>query len=111
MAKVSERLMAIYENLIQGESVWDFCCDHGYLGISAYRSGYFPEVHFVDQVPHIIQRLQQEFAQKHFDEENSQQAFFWAQSGESLEVPLTGTAVIAGVGTVSYTHLTLPTKA
>lgn len=99
MAKVSERILTIYENLIHGEPVWDFCCDHGYLGISAYRSGHFPEVHFVDQVPHIIQKLETDFAQKHFDEESSQRAFFWAQSGESIHVPLSGTAVIAGVGT------------
>ncbi|MBO9665765.1 MAG: tRNA (adenine(22)-N(1))-methyltransferase TrmK [Bdellovibrio sp.] len=91
-------MQALFDNLLRGEPVWDFCCDHGYLGLSAYRSGYFPEVHFVDQVPHIIQKLKVRFDEKHFREAYPQRAFFWAQSGETVAATAGGTAVIAGVG-------------
>ncbi|QDK36721.1 SAM-dependent methyltransferase [Bdellovibrio sp. NC01] len=88
----------IFDYLIPGEPVWDFCCDHGYMGLKAYHSCQFPEVHFVDQVPHIIARLEQSFLTKHQKAEYTQKVFFWAQSGENINSPLNGTAIIAGVG-------------
>lgn len=91
-------MQLIFDFLIPGEPVWDFCCDHGYMGLKAYHSGAFPEVHFVDQVPHIIARLERSFLAKHLKSEYLQRAFFWAESGENISAPLKGTAIIAGVG-------------
>ena len=81
-----------------GMPVWDFCCDHGYMGLMAYHSGAFPEIHFVDQVPHIIAKLEENFRTKHQREEKPHVVNFWAESGENIPQMLTGTAIIAGVG-------------
>ncbi len=105
MFKLSDRMQAAYDHLIPNEPVWDFCCDHGYLGLSAYRSGRFPEVHFVDQVPHIIEKLKIRFEQKHQKYEQHQRAYFWSQSGESLTHSVSGTVVIIGVGTHTITDI------
>jgi tRNA (adenine22-N1)-methyltransferase len=105
MFKLSVRMQAVYDHLLPGEPVWDFCCDHGYLGLSAYRSERFPEVHFVDQVPHIIEKLKIRFEQKHQKYEKHQRAYFWAQSGESLTREISGTVVIIGVGTHTITDI------
>lgn len=91
---LSPRLQAIYDQLLLGEDVWDFCCDHGYLGIEALRSEKFENVFFVDQVPHIIQKLEAEL----FQNRNRKKAHFRATSAESLQEPVKGNAVIAGVG-------------
>lgn len=105
MFRLSDRMQAIYDHLLPGEPVWDFCCDHGYLGLSAYRSGNFPEVHFVDQVPHIMENLKNRFEQKHQKYEKHQRAYFWSQSGESLQEKVSGTVVIVGVGTYTITDI------
>ena len=78
--------------------MWDLCCDHGYVGLKAYHSGTFPEIHFVDQVPEIISSLQERFENRHQRPGLTEKVNFWAQSGETLTVPMEGTAVIAGVG-------------
>jgi len=93
---LSGRLQFIYENLLPEKAVWDFCCDHGYLGIEALRSKKFSEVHFVDQVPHIVQAVE-DLVSKKFPEV-CEQAHFRISKGEDLEIPVTGTVVIAGVG-------------
>lgn len=99
MPKLSLRLQTIYDHLLPGKPVWDFCCDHGYLGLYAYRMGAFPEVHFVDQVPEIIERLEGRFKAKHLQPESfPSRAFFHVSAAEHLSVPLTGTVVMAGVG-------------
>lgn len=58
--KLSPRLELILNHLNPGEPVWDVCCDHGILGRSAIRKNIFSEVHFVDQVVSIMQRLSSE---------------------------------------------------
>lgn len=98
MFKLSPRLQLIYDQLIPGNPVWDFCCDHGYMGLNAYMSGHFPSVHFVDQVRHIIEQLEKRFQEDHFQEEHSTQAFFLPLAGEEILTPVEGNVVIAGVG-------------
>jgi tRNA (adenine22-N1)-methyltransferase len=99
MPKLSLRLQTIYDHLIPGKPVWDFCCDHGYLGLYAYRIGRFPEVHFVDQVPEIIERLKVRFDSKHLQPpEFPSRAFFHVSAAEKINLPLPGTVVMAGVG-------------
>lgn len=99
MPKLSLRLQTIYDHLLPGKPVWDFCCDHGYLGLYAYRVGRFPEVHFVDQVPEIIERLKVRFETKHLQSaEFPSRAFFHMSAAEKIKLPLQGTVVMAGVG-------------
>lgn len=91
-------MQLIYDQLIPGKPVWDFCCDHGYMGLNAYESGLFPEVHFVDQVPHIIENLRERFLREYFRAEASVTAAFHSQRGEDLQQEVHGSVVIAGVG-------------
>lgn len=98
MLKLSPRMQLIYEHLIPGQPVWDLCCDHGYLGLNAYESGAFPRVYFVDQVPEIIQRLQETFRRQFPQDSVTSRAQFVALAGEALTADVTGTLVIAGVG-------------
>ncbi len=57
---LGERLESAYSNLRYRWDVWDFCCDHGYLGKKALHSGKFKSVHFVDKVEHIANDLSSE---------------------------------------------------
>lgn len=98
MQKLSPRMQLIYDHLIPGEPVWDLCCDHGYMGLNAYASGLFPEVYFVDQVEHIVQRLEQQFQQNYLSLSSSVKAHFLPLPGESVQTEIRGTLVIAGVG-------------
>ncbi|KYG67544.1 SAM-dependent methyltransferase [Bdellovibrio bacteriovorus] len=91
-------MQLIYDQLIPGNPVWDFCCDHGYMGLNAYESGEFPSIHFVDQVRHIIEQLERRFEQEHYIKDHSAQAFFLPLAGEDLLTPVEGNVVIAGVG-------------
>ncbi len=90
-------MQLIYDHLIPGKPVWDFCCDHGYLGTNAYMSGHFPRVYFVDQVKHLIEKLEQKYL-AHHEESHPSQAFFIPQAGEDVRNSVEGTVVIAGVG-------------
>jgi len=97
MYKLSRRMQLIFDHLIPGEPVWDFCCDHGYMGLNAYESGLFPEVYFVDQVEHIIASLRARFEREYFRAEGAQAHFFPTPGGD-VPVPLKGSVVVAGVG-------------
>lgn len=101
MPALSKRLKLIFDQLIPGEPVWDICCDHGYLGLAAYESNRFSEVNFVDQVPQIIQRLEETFNQVVKDKDNHTRANFIARAGEHLSHQLNGNVVICGVGSYS----------
>lgn len=94
--KLSNRLQFIYENLLPGVPEWDFCCDHGYLGVEALKSGRFTAVYFVDRVPHIVAALESVVKEK-FAKFYSH-AKFIAAKGENIEEDVYGNVVIAGVG-------------
>lgn len=91
-------MQSIYDLLLPGKPVWDLCCDHGYMGLNAYKSGSFTEVYFVDQVEHIIARLKERFEEEHYRAESPSQAYFLPLRGEDVDRPLKGSVVIAGVG-------------
>ncbi|MEN0059032.1 MAG: SAM-dependent methyltransferase [Bdellovibrio sp.] len=101
MYKLSLRMQLIYDHLLPEHPVWDFCCDHGYMGLNAYASECFSEVHFVDQVPSIISRLQSRFHKEYYQPHHPTQAYFYAQKGEEILSPICGTLVIAGVGALN----------
>lgn len=96
--KLSDRHRIVFENLIPNKDVWDFCCDHGYLGTAAYKSQNFPNIYFVDQVASIIEKLQSLFQKYIYFENSNTKAHFICQSGQNLQTPATGTVCITGVG-------------
>lgn len=98
MFKLSPRMQFIFDHLQPGQPVWDFCCDHGYLGLSAYRSGLFPEIYFVDQVDSIIENLRARFQRSHLRPELPANVQFFSCPGEAVPKEVRGTLVIAGVG-------------
>lgn len=44
------------------QNVWDCCCDHGYLGMRIIHEDLCDVLHFVDQVPHIMDHLSDQLA-------------------------------------------------
>lgn len=101
MFQLPPRLQFIHDNLIPGEPVWDFCCDHGFVGLSAYKSGKFPEIYFVDQVSSIMEKLSRRFDEKFYRVEQNTQVRFLTLPGEEVKDVLKGTVVIAGVGGIA----------
>lgn len=93
--KLSPRLSAVYQQLLVGEEVWDVCCDHGYLGLAAFESGHFSDVHFVDQAVHLIERLRSKYQ---LQAQKKSRMHFWPCSGEDVATRVCGNVVIAGVG-------------
>jgi tRNA (adenine22-N1)-methyltransferase len=98
MIKLSNRMQHIFDRLLPGQPVWDLCCDHGYLGLQAYRSGLFTQVFLVDKVPEIISELEHRFYSNYLKDGQSAQVKFIALPGEDLVDEIQGNLVIAGVG-------------
>jgi len=96
--RFSPRLRAIYDELLPGLPVADLCCDHGYLGLNAYLSQHFPEIHFVDQVPQTMMVLENNFNQYFKNTLNLTQVNFTTSDAGKIQSILTGNVVIAGVG-------------
>ena len=102
--KLSPRMKSFIEHAIPNASFWDVCCDHGYVGIQALTSNQFTSVHFVDQVPHIMKRLQQLIYQnKNLRAEHK--FFLQTCPGEEIEGDVEGTLLIAGVGGLTMKNI------
>jgi len=62
-SQLGSRLHAIFEIVKEAQknqnysSIWDCCCDHGYLGIKMLREDLCKKIIFVDKLPHIIESL------------------------------------------------------
>ncbi len=63
------RLRALFERIENYQAgntpyhtLWDCCCDHGYLGIKLLHKGLCQHVHFNDQAPHLIDDLLERLA-------------------------------------------------
>lgn len=95
---LSIRLQLVYDHLIPDEDVWDFCCDHGYLGGAAYKSLNFKDVYFVDPVPSIMENLKKRFDTFVYNKASRYQAHFLIQKGESISTVVQGNVCIVGVG-------------
>lgn len=89
-------MLTFLEHSMKDDALWDVCCDHGYVGIRALQSGEYTEVHFVDKIPHIMDRLEQLILQS--SRKNKCPYELHLMSGEDLERRLSGTVLIAGVG-------------
>ena len=98
MIRLSTRLTTVYDHLIPNEDVWDFCCDHGYVGTAAYKSEKFKSIYFVDPVISILKKLESQFYQYAYRKENPSNAHFILQKGQFIDKPVSGTASIVGVG-------------
>lgn len=91
MIRLSPRLQLLLDLATPGEPLWDLCCDHGLLGRRALETGSFPEVHFVDQVPHIIEKLRARVG-------SIPAAQLHLLDAAMIAVPVRGTLIAAGVG-------------
>lgn len=94
--KISKRMQYFVDHGIDQSPFWDICCDHGYIGIAALYSERFTEVHFVDQIPHIIERLEKLILQSPQLKSNYRYTVS-SEGGEKISEIILGTAVIAGV--------------
>lgn len=95
---LSDRLQLVFDQLLPDKDVWDFCCDHGYLGGTAYKSERFKDIYFVDPVPSIMESLKNRFQTFVYKSENKSKAHFLTQKGETITEPIYGTVSIIGVG-------------
>lgn len=95
--KLTKRMKCFIDNAIKDEALWDICCDHGYVGIKALETSQFSEVHFVDQVPHIMQRLES-LIKQYWRIKPEHKYTLHLMSGEELELDVRGTMLVAGVG-------------
>lgn len=95
MNGLSVRLRALHDLAGDGcyDLAWDLACDHGFLGEALLDSGKAHRVHFVDQVPGIMSRLQARL-------DSRADACFHAVAAESLQPVSAGRqlVVLAGVG-------------
>lgn len=98
--KLSLRLATALENALPWQPFWDICCDHGLLGIQALRSEKFPQVHFVDQVPQLIENLQVKIKAKEqsLDKAAPLPAYFYSIPAENLKEKLSGNICVLGIG-------------
>lgn len=101
--KLSSRMVSFLEHALKNQPLWDVCCDHGYVGIKAMESGAFSEVHFVDQVPHIMDRLETLISQTRIAKNHRH--FLHRKAGEELEAEIHGTLLIAGVGGLTIKNI------
>ena len=95
---LSIRLQLVYDHLVPEQDVWDFCCDHGYLGGAAYKSQCFKDVYFVDPVTSIMDNLKNRFQTFVYSADNKSQAHFLVQKGEAVTQFVQGNVCIVGVG-------------
>jgi len=95
---LSIRLQLVYDHLLPDQDVWDFCCDHGYLGGAAYKSQSFKDVYFVDPVPSIMDNLKNRFQTFVYSADNKSTAHFLIQKGETVTQVVQGNVCIVGVG-------------
>lgn len=101
IVKLSPRFKIFIANIIPNQPFWDICCDHGHVGLEVYLSGISAEVHLVDQVPHIMKKIE------NFLKENelSNGIFLHTVKAENINSPLLGTVLIAGVGGKSIKNI------
>jgi tRNA (adenine22-N1)-methyltransferase len=103
--RLSTRLEFIYQTLIPGHDVWDICCDHGRIGLKALGDGRFSTIYFVDQVPHIIERLQNKLNNLAKFQEKLVMARFHALPAQEISEKMKGNIVIAGIGGLTIVEI------
>lgn len=100
-AGLSPRLSLLYRQCTPGLAFWDFCCDHGHLGLAAWRSGRFGAVHFVDRKPRLIWALEERCASDRAANAALPAANFHIADAVKKPLQPKGNVVFAGVGGMS----------
>lgn len=93
----SKRMQMLVELAFDGEPLWDLCCDHGYIGLFALKSERFSHVYFVDNISHIMKRLEDLIMQSPLQNESHKYSLITSRV-EDLDLEVKGTCIIAGVG-------------
>jgi len=94
---LSPRLKSFLDQGLHQQPLWDIGCDHAQLAETAFFSGNFTEVHFVDPVALQIQKSQRRLM-PHLAKQGSSRAYFHPVKAEALNQPIAGTVVCAGMG-------------
>lgn len=102
--RLSFRMKIFIDKALPNEPFWDVCCDHGYVGIGALESRKFPYVYFVDQLPHIMKKLEI-FIDKAPDTKKNPNYLLITAPGENIKIPIEGTLLIAGVGATTIINI------
>jgi len=98
--KLSKRLKQIEQTIVDNyDHIWDCCCDHGSLGMSLLCERTAPNIHFVDIVPDLINKVEQTLQQFFSDSPSTWKTYCM----DVAQLPLqqyTGKqlVIIAGVG-------------
>lgn len=80
-------------------TIWDCCCDHGYLGIQILKNQLCEQLMFVDQVPHIIEQLQRQLQQQpEFYPPERYQAISGDAGALAFDPAVKHLVILAGVG-------------
>jgi tRNA (adenine22-N1)-methyltransferase len=97
--KLSPRLQTMVDQLIAPYEIWDLCCDHGLVGQLAYSMGCFHKITFVDQVPHIMNWLEQDFLSRFSLKKKPAKVRFLTADATEVTYPTAGAnLVMGGVG-------------
>lgn len=99
--KISNRMKVFLEHSLPDLPFWDICCDHGYVGLAALHSRVFTEVHFVDQLPHIMERLSILLTER--ARSDDLKFFLHSAGGQDINQTVRGNCLIAGVGGLTIT--------
>ena len=93
--KFSQRIKLLVGYIKQDSVLYDLCCDHGNFGILAHKQNKSREIHFVDSVPSIIQRLEVKVEPHIADDVD---VIFKAEDARKIVVKDNASIILAGVG-------------
>ncbi|MBA6230952.1 MULTISPECIES: tRNA (adenine(22)-N(1))-methyltransferase [unclassified Colwellia] len=101
MKKISHRLQKIDRMVgTHYQSIWDCCCDHGFLGLTLLKRQAADTIHFVDIVPSLTTHLES-VLQQHFSSDDYLHRW-QVHCLDVAKLPLTNQdkqlVIIAGVG-------------
>jgi tRNA (adenine22-N1)-methyltransferase len=102
--KTTSRIHMLLEPSLVGSPIWDICCDHGQLGIEALKRGQYGQVHFVDRVTSITEKLEKKLL--YLVEKGLSSHFaIHCLEAQKLACSIEGTCIIAGVGGKTITTI------
>ena len=96
---LSARLQNIYDLILPDQPLWDIGCDHGYVGLHAYRNRLCTEINLVDQSREALHGTYLRIAEW-FPEKTGEGLRVWCLDAERETLSISrGTVVMAGLGT------------
>jgi tRNA (adenine22-N1)-methyltransferase len=102
---LSVRLKNIYNLILPNQPFWDIGCDHGYVGLHAYRNRLCTEVNLVDQSSEALQNTSLRIAEW-FPEGPGEGLRIWCRDAACEALPISlGTVVMAGLGTKTIVRM------